>query len=102
MITGAPFEIPDEVIESFCRKWKIEELALFGSVLRGDFRPDSDVDVLATFADDAEWSVFDHARMREELSTLLGREADLIETTGLRNPFRRHEILTTRKIIYAA
>jgi len=102
MIAKPLLENPDEVIESFCRKWKIEELALFGSVLRGDFRPDSDIDVLATFAPDAKWSVFDHARMREELSTLLGREADVVETTGLRNPFRRQEILTTRKVIYAA
>lgn len=102
MINKAPLEVPDEVIRSFCRKWKIAELALFGSVLRGDFRPDSDIDVLATFAADAEWSVFDHARMREELSTLLGREADVVEATGLRNPFRRHEILATRRVIYAA
>jgi|SRR5882724_3535615 len=102
MIPKLPLEIPNEVIESFCRKWKIEELALFGSVLRGDFRPDSDIDVLATFAPDAKWSVFDHARMSEELSTVLGREADVVETTGLRNPFRRHEILATRRVIYAA
>ncbi len=102
MTEKLPLEISNDVIESFCRKWKIEELALFGSVLRGDFRLDSDVDVLATFAADAEWSVFDHARMREELSALLGREADVIETAGLRNPFRRREILATRKVIYAA
>jgi len=102
MINNAQFEIPDEIIEGFCRKWKIKELALFGSVLRGDFRADSDIDVLATFASDAKWSVFDHARMREELSTLLGREADVVETTGLRNPFRRQEILATRRIIYVA
>ena len=102
MINQAPPEIPDEVIRRFCRKWKIAELALFGSVLRGDFRADSDIDVLATFDSDAKWSVFDHARMREELSTLLGREADVVETTGLRNPFRRQEILATRRVIYAA
>ena len=102
MISERPLEIADEVIESFCRKWKIEELALFGSVLRGDFRPDSDVDVLATFAPDAKWSVFDHARMQGELSTLLGRQADVIESAGLSNPFRRREILATRKVIYAA
>jgi predicted nucleotidyltransferase len=102
MINQAPLEIPDEVIRSFCRKWKIAELALFGSVLRGDFRPDSDIDVLATFASDAKWSLFDHARMREELSTLLGREADVVETSGLRNPFRRQEILATRRVIYVA
>jgi predicted nucleotidyltransferase len=102
MTEKLPLEISSDVIERFCRKWKIEELALFGSVLRGDFRLDSDVDVLATFAADAKWSVFDHARMREELSTLIGREADVIETKGLRNPFRRREILATRKVIYAA
>ncbi len=77
-------------------------MMIIGSVLRGDFRPDSDIDVLATFAADAMWSVFDHARMREELSALLGREADVTETAGLRNPFRRREILATRKVIYAA
>ena len=102
MTARLSFETDDDAIESFCRKWKIEELALFGSVLRGDFRPDSDIDVLATFAADAKWSVFDHARMQGELSTLLGRQADVIESAGLSNPFRRHEILTTRKVIYAA
>jgi predicted nucleotidyltransferase len=102
MTTKPHLEVPDEVVERFCRRWKIKELALFGSVLRGDFRPDSDVDVLATFAADAQWSVFDHARMQDELSTLLGREADVIESAGLSNPFLRHEILTTRKVIYAA
>ena len=102
MINKAQLEIPDEIIEGFCRKWKIKELALFGSVLRGDFRADSDIDVLATFDSDAKWSVFDDARMREELSILLGRDADVTETAGLHNPFRRREILVTRKVIYAA
>jgi predicted nucleotidyltransferase len=97
-----PLEFSNDVIASFCRKWRIKELALFGSVLRADFRPDSDIDMLATFGSDANWSVFDHARMREELSALLGREADVTETAGLRNPFRRREILATRKVIYAA
>ena len=83
MINKAQLEIPDEIIEGFCRKWKIKELALFGSVLRGDFRADSDIDVLATFDSDAKWSVFDHARMREELSTLLGREADVVKLNTL-------------------
>ena|SRR5258708_27766496 len=101
MTSRRPFETGDEAIASFCRKWKIEELALFGSVLRSDFRPDSDIDLLATFAKDARWSVFDRARMNEELSNLLGREVDVVETASLNNPFRRHEILATRKVIYA-
>src|SRR2546423_12150529 len=91
-------EISKDVIERFCRKWKIEELALFGSILRSDFRPDSDVDVLATFSEDVRWSVFDHARMNEELSSLLGREVDVLEPASLNNPFRRREILATRRV----
>ena len=102
MINQAPPEIPDEVIRRFCRKWKIEELALFGSALRSDFGPDSDLDLLATFASDAKWSVLDHWRMSEELSALLARRIDIVEKADLSNPFRRAEVLTTSKIIYAA
>ena len=102
MVTRLSFEIPNHVIEGFCRKWKIEELAVFGSALRSDFRPDSDLDVLATFAEAANWSVFDHWRMSEELTTLLGRKVDIVEKADLSNPFRRHEILATRRVIYAS
>jgi hypothetical protein len=102
MTARLPFETDDDAIASFCAKWKIEELALFGSVLRSDFRPDSDIDLLATFSKDAKWTVFDRARMNEELSNLLGREVDVVETASLNNPFRRHEILATRKVIYAS
>ncbi len=102
MTEKLPLEISNDVIERFCRKWKIEELAVFGSILRSDFRADSDVDVLATFSENVRWSVFDHVRMNEELSSLLGREVDVVETASLNNPFRRREILATRKVIYAA
>lgn len=95
-------EIPKEKIEDFCHRWKVTEFALFGSVLREDFKPDSDVDVLVTFAPDAPWSLLDIVTMQEELKAIFGREVDLLEKEGLRNPFRRHSILTTRRIIYAA
>jgi len=75
-------------------------LSLFGSVLRDDFGPESDVDVLVSFADDAPWSLWDLTAMRDELGTLVGRPVDLVEKEGLRNPFRRHTILETRKVIY--
>jgi len=91
----------DKIVE-FCNRWKVIELALFGSVLREDFRPDSDIDVLVTFADDAHWSLYDWVDMIEELKTILGREVDLLSKKGLRNPFRRQEILSTREVIYAA
>ena len=70
--------VPKERIAEFCRKWKITELALFGSVLREDFRPDSDVDVLVTFSSDADWG-FEHLLdMKEELQAILGRSVDLV------------------------
>jgi predicted nucleotidyltransferase len=93
--------IDEEAITAFCKRWKITECALFGSVLRDDFAPDSDIGVLVSFDSSAHWRLFDLVEMREELKKFFGREVDLIEKDGLRNPFRRHEILTTRQIIYA-
>ena len=91
-----------EKIEQFCHRWKIAEFALFGSVLREDFRSDSDVDVLVRFEKRADWDLFDWVNMIEELKGIFGREVDLVEKTTLRNPFRRHYILNNQKVIYAA
>lgn len=95
-------EIPKEAIESFCRRWRVRELALFGSVLRDDFRPGSDVDVLISFAEDAPWSSFDLVTMQDELEKVFGRSVDLVEREGLRNPFRRNAILASREVLHAA
>jgi predicted nucleotidyltransferase len=95
-------EVSEDAIASFCDRWKITEFALFGSILRDDFRPDSDVDVLVSFAPDAKWSLFDIVHMKEELEILFGREVDLVQKDCLRNPFRRYEILSTKQVIYAA
>lgn len=89
-------------IAAFCRKWKIREFSLFGSVLRDDFRPESDIDVLVSLEPDAPWSLWEWIDLKDELTDLLGREVDLVEKDGLRNPFRRHAILTSKKVIYAA
>ena len=94
--------LPLHLIEAFCRKWGIDELALFGSVLRDDFSPESDVDVLVTFSPDARLSLLDFVDMKEELQGILHRKVDLVSKGGLRNPFRRHEILNTHQIVYAA
>jgi predicted nucleotidyltransferase len=88
-------------MEAFCSKWGIQELSLFGSVLREDFSPQSDIDVLVTFPPEARWTLFDFVDMRAELETL-EHEVDLVSLGGLRNPFRRHEILRTRQVVYAA
>jgi len=94
--------VPTEKIAAFCRKWRIVEFALFGSVLRDDFRPDSDVDVLVTFDPGAPWSLWDLIDMRDELREMFGREVDLVEERSLTNPFRRRAILRSKQVIYAA
>jgi uncharacterized protein len=95
-------DLPGPLISEFCRKWKIAELSLFGSVLRDDFCEESDIDVLVTFSEDAEWSLFDYVDMREELKEIFGRDIDLVEESSLRNPFRRIEILNTKRIVYVS
>ena len=96
-------EIPKEQISDFCRKWKIAELSLFGSVLRDDFRPDSDIDLLVTFSRDAEWSLLDHMAMEEELSAIFGRKVDLVSRKAIErseNYIRRNAILETAQPYY--
>lgn len=103
-MTEPRFQIPAKQLETFCRRWKIAELALFGSVLRPDFAPDSDVDILVTFLPDAGWSLFDHVRMQDELSAVLGRKVDLVSRRGIersRNYIRRKAILDSAEVIYA-
>jgi len=100
---GTPkIDVPRDKIAGFCRKWQVTELALFGSVLRDDFGPDSDVDVLVTLAPEAPWSLFEWVDMIDELKAIFGREVDLVEKDALRNPFRRVAILSTKQVIYAA
>jgi predicted nucleotidyltransferase len=103
MLMAKPqLDLPMRAIAEFCSRWKIQELSLFGSVLREDFRPDSDVDVLVVWRDDAEWDLWDHLHAEDELADILGRPVDLVEKSALRNPFRRHHILNHREVIYAA
>ena len=94
--------IPEQCVRDFCQRWKIAELSLFGSVLREDFGPDSDVDVLVTFSKDAQWSLYEWVEMIAEVPDIFGRDVDLLSRQSLRNPFRRHEILKTRETLYAA
>lgn len=95
--------IPHEQIAAFCQKWKITEFSLFGSVLRDDFHPDSDIDVLVTFAADAKWSLFDIVDMQDELHTVFGRDVDIVEKLAVersRNYLRRRSILNSTYAVY--
>ena len=94
--------LPHKKIGDFCLKWKIAEMALFGSVLSDEFHPDSDVDVLVSFKDDAGWGLFDFVDMIDELQAIFGRKVDLVEKDSLRNPFRRQAILAGNEVIYEA
>ena len=91
-----------DALAEFCRKWRVRELSLFGSALRDDFGPDSDLDFLISFDPAAPWSLWDLVTMRDELMAITGRQVDLVDKEGLRNPYRRQEILSNREVIHAA
>ncbi len=98
----ARIAIDRERLRDFCRRWQISELALFGSVLRDDFRPESDVDVLVTFAPGANRSLFDYSAMEEELAAILGRKVDLVNRQAIEqsaNWLRRRAILESAERI---
>jgi hypothetical protein len=98
-------DIPMEKVAYFCHRWQITELALFGSVLREDFRPESDVDVLVRFDPKARHTLFDMVHMQEDLQLILGRQVDLISRRGIeasRNYLRKNAILNSAEVVYAA
>jgi predicted nucleotidyltransferase len=97
--------IPRKKLTEFCRRWKISELAFFGSVLRDDFHPSSDIDLLVSFNPRAKISLFDLVHMQTELKEIFGREVDLVERRAIEqseNYIRRKSILSNTKVIYAA
>jgi uncharacterized protein len=97
--------LKQQEIASLCQRWPIKELALFGSVLRNDFHPDSDVDILVTFADDSRLTLFDHQRLQAELEKVFERRIDLISRKALEqshNAARRAAILQSAEPIYVS
>ena len=98
-------KIPKVKIAEFCKRWNVSEFAIFGSALRGDFRPDSDVDVLVSFEPQAHITLFDMVHMQDELKAIFGREVDLVSKRGVensRNYLRRKMILESAEVIHAA
>lgn len=94
--------IPTPMIQAFCRKHGVVELCLFGSVLRDDFRPDSDVDVMLKFAPGRGFTFENTPEIQSELEAIFGRAVDVIEKGRIRNPFRRHQIMSNYRVVYAA
>ena len=96
-------EIYMKKIAEFCQKWQVTEFALFGSILRDDFRPDSDIDVMVQFHPDAHPTFSTLDLMETELKTIFHRDVDLITRQGIeasRNYLRRREILSSAQVIY--
>lgn len=98
-------EVNQTRMGEFCQRWGITELAVFGSALRPDFSPASDVDVLVTFAPESHPSLFDLVQMEDELRAIFGRPVDLVSRRGIessRNYIRREAILRSAQVLYAA
>jgi predicted nucleotidyltransferase len=102
---GIQIEVPKEKISVFCRQNHICGLAFFGSVLRDDFRSDSDVDVLVEFEPGQELSLMELVSMENELSEILGRKADMVERQAVEkseNYIRRRYVLQSLEKVYVA
>lgn len=96
-------DLPRERIVAFCKKWKIQELAFFGSLVTGDFGPDSDIDVLVRYRPGAKRSLLEHAGAREELAEILGRPVDLVSKHAIersQNKHKRQTILGEARVYY--
>lgn len=96
--------ISKNILETFCKKWKIKTFYFFGSVLRSDFnQKESDIDIMVEFFDNAGWTLLDHVEMRDELINITGRPVDLLTKRSIersQNKIRKEEILRTAKVIY--
>ena len=98
-------QLSQQALAAFCQHWKIKEMYFFGSVLREDFRPDSDIDIMVSFEEDAIWGLLELVRMKRELKALLGRDVDLLTKKSIEqshNWIRQQEILGTAQVVYVA
>jgi uncharacterized protein len=103
-MTITAIDLPMEKIAAFCDRWQVSEFALFGSVLRDDFRPDSDIDILVTFSPIAKRGLAETLQMRDELQAIFNRKVDLIVKAAIErseNWLRRKNILESAQVIYA-
>ena len=101
MTRSSDLILPPDHIAGSCRRYRVRELAVFGSVARGEMTPDSDIDLLVEFQPDARMGLFEFAAMERELAALLGRKVDLVSKRGLKPRVRPH-VLRDAKVVYAA
>lgn len=97
--------IQNQKIIAFCIKWKLTELALFGSAIRHDFNSSSDIDILVSFSGETKPTLFQLTRMQAELADIFGRDVDIVTRRGIENSsnhIRKNQILSTAQTIYVA
>ena len=93
--------IKDRVFSDIVKKYGIKSLSVFGSSLRDDFNENSDIDLLIEFVKPNEKSLFDLINLRLELEEITGRKIDIVEKGSVKNPYKRKEINSTARLIYA-
>lgn len=103
MADVSPESLPSaETLSAVCRRWKIKELSLFGSLARGEAGPESDVDVLVAFEPGERWDLWDLVDLREDLERLFSRSVDVVIEGSIRNPIRLRSIMRDKRRLYAA
>lgn len=100
-MASSGIKIPERKLRDFCRRYQVQRLALFGSVLRDDFRADSDIDVLVVFDPSAFVTFMTFGKMKRELSEIFQRPVDLVPQEGLK-PAIREAVLSSTREVYAA
>ena len=94
-------QVDEARLGEVCRRYGVRELSLFGSAVRDEMRPDSDIDLLVEFLPEAQVDLVDYAGLMLDLSTLLGRKIDLVPKNGLK-PLIRTAVLEEARLLYAA
>lgn len=102
MVANVNIPLPMAQIEAFCQKYGVAELSLFGSAIRDDFGPGSDVDVMLQFHPGRGFTFENTPDIQDELEAIFGRPVDVIEKGRIGNPFRRHSIMSNYRVVYAA
>ncbi|MBC7785416.1 MAG: nucleotidyltransferase family protein [Burkholderiales bacterium] len=102
MASGTRITLPLQQIAAFCQRYGVAEFSVFGSVLRDDFGPDSDIDVMLAFLPGHGFTFENTPDIQDELRAMFARPVDVIEKGKIRNAFRRHAIMNSYRVVYAA
>lgn len=100
MLKEGHFTVDSDRLNDFCRRWNVRRLSVFGSALRDDFGPGSDLDFLVSFNNDNRWNLWELGDMQDEMESWFGRRVDLVQPENLQNPIKRERILKTQRVLF--